>query len=188
MPKESTFKNMAVCLTVVCLVCSAVLAGIYVMTRDAIAAADAAKTDSAIALVVPSFDNKPSEDVIRMPFGAGDTANVYVAMKAGETVGYAIEVSAIGFGGEIRMMVGIDSSGNVYNTSVISHAETPGLGSKMTEEAYSGQYVGKNPSENNFNVTKDGGEIVAITASTITSRAYSEAVKTAFSIYESIGK
>ena len=72
--------------------------------------------------------------------------------------------------------------GTVYNTSVFSHAETPGLGAKCTEPQFHDQFAGWNPGEKTLAVRKDGGDVDAITASTITSRAYTLAVANAVKV------
>lgn len=186
MAKESTFVNMAVCLGAVCLFCSALLGGVYIMTKDAIDQAALDKTNNAIALVTPEFDNVPSNDIMKVAVD-GDSVKVYPAMKGGEIVGYAIETSTSkGFSGTIKLMVGFDTEGNIVNTSVISHSETPGLGAKMTEPAFSDQFCGKNPAEFRLQVKKNGGDVDAITASTITSVAFCDAVEKAYRVFGQI--
>ena len=93
-------------------------------------------------------------------------------------------LSPNGFGGGIDMMTGVDNDGNVTGIAVISHAETSGLGSKATDPEWQAQFAGKNGS---VTVEKDGGEIVAITGSTITSRAICDGVNTAFTVVGSLG-
>jgi electron transport complex protein RnfG len=84
-------------------------------------------------------------------------------------------------------MVGLTPDGKVYNTSVLSHSETPGLGAKCTEdEHFMTQFKGFDPSQKILTVKKDGGDVDAITASTITSRAYSLAVKNAVDAFKTI--
>ena len=84
-------------------------------------------------------------------------------------------------------MVGITPDGTVYNTSFLSHAETPGLGAKCTsDEHFYSQFKGFNPAEKILSVKKDAGDIDAITASTITSRAYTLAVKNAVEAFKTI--
>jgi electron transport complex protein RnfG len=83
-------------------------------------------------------------------------------------------------------MVGLDSSGAILNIQVLQHAETPGLGSKMTLPAFVKQFLGKNPQDKPLKVKKDGGDVDAISGATITSRAYSEAVQLASDTYKSL--
>ncbi len=183
MAMESSFKNMVACLLVICLVCSALLAGVYAITAEPIAQAAIAKTNAAIAEVVPSFDGEPVSGEVEVN---GKSYSYYSVSKDGKVIAYAINASSVGFGGSLNLMVGITAERIVYNTSVLSQSETPGLGAKCTEESFAGQFAGFNPAEKNLAVKKDGGDIDAITASTITSRAYIEAVKNALAAYDAI--
>ena len=180
MAAKSTFGNMVLALGIICLVCSALLGTVYAVTKAPIEASQLQKVNAAIAAVTPAFDNVPSEDVRSVEGG-----EIYTATNGGETVGYAVKVSTGGFGGPLTVMVGFTPDGTVYNTSVVSHAETPGLGAKIVDEAIAPreQVKGKNPAESNLTVRKDGGEIDAITASTITSRAFLKAVDQAYKVF-----
>lgn len=181
MAKESTFGNMVLSLSLICLVCAALLGLVYSVTKAPIAASELAKVNNAIAAVTPEFDNVPSEDMTVV-----DGSDVYVAKKGDDTVGYAIKVQTSGFGGPLQMMVGFTPEGTIYNTSIISLAETPGLGAKITDENSQPrkQVKDKNPETTNLTVSKDGGDIDAITASTITSRAFLKGVAAAYDIFK----
>jgi len=181
MAKQSTFGNMVLVLAGICLVCSALLGTVYAVTKAPIEASELAKVNAAIAAVTPTFDNVPSEEVQKVEGG-----EIYTSRMGDEVVGYAIKVSTSGFGGILQMMVGFTPDGTIYNTSVISHAETPGLGAKIVDEncAPRAQVKGKNPATNNIAVTKDNGEIDAITASTITSRAFLKGVNAAYEVFK----
>ena len=182
MAKKFTFGNMVLVLSGICLVCSALLGTVYAVTKAPIEASELAKVNAAISAVTPAFDNIPSEDVRTLD----DGAQIYTSRMGGEIVGYAIKVSTSGFGGPLTIMVGFTPDGTVYNTSVISHSETPGLGAKLVDESCAPrvQVKGKNPSVNKISVTKDGGEIDAITASTITSRAFLKGVNAAYEVFK----
>lgn len=185
MAKESSLKNMALTLTVICLLSSAILGGVYIMTKSPIESAQVAKTNNAISKVVPQFDNNPSSEVFTVEVG-GKSYEVYPAKKGGEIVGYAVSsYTSAGFGGRINLMVGFSSDSTIYGTSVISHSETPGLGDKMVEgkSNFSLQFKGKNPSDFKLSVKKDGGDVDAITASTISSRAFCDALNAAWSVF-----
>ena len=176
MAAVSTLKNMVLVLGLTCLLCSAVLGGAYALTKEPIDAAAVAKTNKAVGAVLPAFDETSYESVDV----DGRTYHYYRAVKGGETVGYAVESSVVGFGGPLSLMVGVTPDGVVHNTAVLSHAETPGLGAKCTtDERFMAQWEGFDPSAKILSVKKDGGDVDAITASTITSRAYTEAVKNA---------
>ncbi|MBO6068017.1 MAG: RnfABCDGE type electron transport complex subunit G [Bacteroidales bacterium] len=180
---------MVLALGCICLVCSALLGLVNHVTAEPIAAANLAKTNSAIAAVVPEFDNVPSEEVMTVEVD-GKQYNVFPATYQGKVMGYAVEVMPTGFGGVIDMLVGFDAeTGIIYNTSVISHSETPGLGAKITETGagnFRSQFDGMNPATTKFLVKQDGGDIDAITASTITSRAFTSGVAEAYKVYLTI--
>ncbi|OPZ27451.1 MAG: Electron transport complex protein RnfG [Bacteroidetes bacterium ADurb.BinA174] len=182
---------MFLSLFIISLVVAVLLAQVNKMTAKPIAAAKALKLENAIKEVVPEFDNNPVEEAYKMPVAEGDSLLVYPAKKGDEVVGFAVNTySNNGFSGNIQLMVGFDMEDKVVNYAVLSHAETPGLGSKMNEwfrdTNKPGQVViGRNLSEGNLSVSKDGGQIDAITASTITSRAFLEAVNKAYAVYKS---
>jgi electron transport complex protein RnfG len=185
MAVKSSFKNMTICLFAICLVCSALLAGVYALTADPIAAAAAAKNEAAIKEVLPSAAVAIEEE--RTVEMEGQTYAYNLAYdEQGNTVGCAINVTTLGFGGPIVIKVGFDVEGNIWNTKVLSQAETPGLGAKCTESAFSDQFKGFNPSEKKLAVKKDGGDVDAITASTITSRAYTNGLTTAVNVFWTI--
>ena len=191
---KSSLRNMVVVLTLVCLGASAAVAVVYAVTKDPIAAAVADKTNKAIEEVVPSFDNNPSEETMMVVAdlqNPAETNKVYVARKGGEIVGYAIEsTTKKGFGGPFTIMVGFTPDGKVYNTSVLSHSETPGLGAKITDKGshFITQWKDKNLTDGSVNLTvkKDGGDIDAITASTISSRAFCNAMEIAANVFNNI--
>lgn len=182
---ESSLKNMILTLLVITGVSATAVGLVYGITKAPIAAADAAKQKNAIVAVVPKFDNDPNTDAVTEVVD-GMNVKIYTARMGSETVGYAIETfSKNGFGGVIKLMVGLLPDGTINNISVLSHAETPGLGDKIEPKKsnFGAQYSGKNPQIFNLKVRKDGGDVDAITASTITSRAYSDAVQRAYDVF-----
>ena len=183
MAVQSSFKNMTLCLFAVCIVSSALLAGVYAITKEPIDAANHAKTNNAIAQVVPEFEGDPVADTIEV---AGVKYPYYTVSKAGRPVGYAITSSSVGYGGPVTLMVGITADRVIYNTTVISQSETPGLGAKCVEPEFAGQFKNFDPAAKKLTVKKDGGDIDAITASTITSRAYANAVAAAVAVYDAV--
>jgi electron transport complex protein RnfG len=111
---------------------------------------------------------------------------IYKATKGGEFIGAAVEASSNGFGGALKVLVGFDKEGNIIDYSLLSHAETPGLGSKAADwfkKGAKGDITGKNPGQSPLVVKNDGGDVDAITASTITSRAFLNAVNAAYAAY-----
>lgn len=182
---ESSLKNMLLVLTGVAVVSVALLAWVNEITKEPIAAANAKTLSDAVSAVVPGFDNDPIADK-KMQEVNGVQYAVYPATKGGEFIGAAVETSAMGFGGELKVLVGFDAQGNILDYSLLSHAETPGLGSKAVDwfkKGGKGDISGKNPGTSPLTVSKDGGQIDAITASTITSRAFLNAVNMAYAAY-----
>ena len=183
MAVKSSFKNMALCLTAICLVCSALLAGVYALTAEPIAAAAAAKNEAAIKEVLP--DSAVQIEEVRTVDMDGQKYEYNLAYdEQGNTVGCAINVAPVGFGGPIVIKVGFDVNGVIWNTKVLSQAETPGLGAKCTESAFAEQFKGFDPSQKKLTVKKDGGDVDALTAATISSRAYAEAVARAYAVFK----
>ena len=183
---ESTFINMTLTLVVVTLVAAGLLGTVFALTKEPIRLAELAKKNEAIANVVPGFDNEPSQEVERL-FLDGDSIFLYTARKGEEVLGTAVETfTNKGFSGNFKLMVGIDPDGSIIKIAVIKHAETPGLGDKMEQDKsdFHIQFMGKDPTSFNIAVTKDRGDVDAITASTITSRAYCDAVIRAYEAFK----
>ena len=182
---ESSLMNMVLVLTGVTVIAGAVLGYVNELTKGPIAEANATALSDAIALVVPGFDNNPAEAPETIELN-GATYKIYKATKGGEFIGAAVESSANGFGGALNVLVGFDKEGNIIDYSLLSHAETPGLGSKAADwfkKDQKGDITGKNPGKGALVVKNDGGEVDAITASTITSRAFLNAVNNAYAAY-----
>ncbi len=187
--RESTFLNMFLALFLVTLIAATALGFVYEFTRDAIEISKMKAQNDAISQILPEFDRLGNP--VKVAEGAGgDTLEFFPAYKNDKFVGVAVKTfSMSGFSGFISIMAGIDNSGNFSGYRVLEHTETPGLGSKMdswfrnTEKP--GQCViGKNPEAYRFEVTKDGGDIDAITASTISSRAFLGALVKAYRVYK----
>lgn len=188
---ESTFKNMFLSLFIICVVVAVLLAQMNKITAKPIAEAKALKLQKAIEEVVPPFDNNPTEESFMIADAtSNDSLVVYPAKKGGILVGFAIKsFSNDGFSGNIQIMVGFDMEHKIVNYSVLQHSETPGLGSKMVDWFKDStkprqSVIGRNMSEGSLSVSKDGGTVDAITASTITSRAFLDAVNRAYSAYK----
>lgn len=186
--RESNFKNMVVTLFLVTGIAAAALGFVYDFTKGPIEEAKAKAQREAIKQVLPEFDQL-GESYKFLSEEGGDSLEFFPAYMGGELVGTAVKTyTKNGFSGFISIMAGIDKNGNFSGYSVLEHAETPGLGSKMdvwfSNPEKPNQYViGKNPETTKFKVSKDGGEIDAITASTITSRAFLEALERAYTTY-----
>jgi len=194
--KESTLLNMVLTLLVVTAVASTALGFVHEFTKGPIAAAREAKRISAIEQALPEFDNNPGSEVKAMAMD-GDSVYLYPGRKDGEWVGTAVQTfSKQGFSGYIWLMVGFLPDGTINNIVVLEHKETPGLGDKMEQEksfdkktgkSWSSQFFGKHPDNFQLKVTKDGGDVDAITASTISSRAFCDAVNRAYQAFKEGG-
>jgi electron transport complex protein RnfG len=186
--RESNFINMVVTLLIVTVIAALALGGVYTLTKEPIALAKKAKLESAIKAVVPEFDQLRTEKV---PVGdGGDSMKMYVALQGDQVVGTAIETFTMkGFSGRVELMVGFLQDGTIENTAVLMHKETPGLGDKMEKKKsdFSVQFNGKNPANYKLKVKKDGGDVDAITAATISSRAFCDAVQRAYEVFEKEG-
>ena len=171
--------RLALTLLVITSLVAAALAGVNALTKDRIAAIQAEKTQKAISQVLEG-------EVSQLTL----TENTGIVQAAYESeYGYAILVAPAGFGGEITMMVGILKDGTVSGISIISHAETAGLGSVAAQnsakgEAFRGQFAGASGS---VAVDKDGGQIDSLTGATISSRAITAGVNAALEFYNTFG-
>lgn len=185
---ESTFRNMALSLTLIALVSSALLGFVNELTREPIALSNLNKKLNAIKQVVPEFTNNPNDEMYMLPTGEGDSLEIYPAKKDDVLVGYAVNTfTSKGFSGNISLMAGFKPDGTIINISVLDHKETPGLGTKMTEPGFKDQFKDKNPSGFELKVKKDGGPVDAITAATISSRAFCDAVQRAYNTLQKGG-
>lgn len=187
---KSSLKNMILVLFVITAVSSSAIGLVFNVTKEPIAATEKQKTMNALSEVLPKFDNQPNEEKVTKEVD-GQQLAIYTARFEGKVVGYAIETfTKNGFNGMIRLIVGFRTDGSIEKISVLSQSETPGLGAKIAEKGskFVAQFCGKNPESFKLFVKKDGGDVDAITASTITSRAFSDAVKRAHDIFKQIDK
>ena len=180
---ESSLKNMVLVLFTITLVSSAAVGGVYMITEEPIAQAKIAAVNDALKQVLPEYEATTSQtiEVNSLPIVA------HTATVADKAVGYAVEsISKNGFGGTVRLMVGFDNNGTILNINVLEQKETPGLGTKMTDEGNSllASFKDKSAADIKMTVKKDGGDIDALTAATISSRAYAEAVAVAYEAFK----
>ncbi|MGL5683558.1 MAG: RnfABCDGE type electron transport complex subunit G [Marinifilaceae bacterium] len=181
---ESNFINMVGVLFVVTLVASAAVGYVNSLTAGPITEARLQKQQEAIRNVIPGeFDNNPSADMWTVETPDGGKLEFFPAKKNGTTIGTAVKsYTNNGFGGQIWVMVGFNPDGTIASYSVLEHKETPGLGSKMDTwftKGNKGDISGKSPGASGLKVSKDGGDVDAITAATITSRAFLDAINRA---------
>jgi electron transport complex protein RnfG len=184
---ESSFKNMVLVLTSITLFAAVALGSVYKLTKEPIEASKKAKQENAIKEVLPPFDRLDEVEVVNIE-GLDDPFYVNKAYLGDEFVGAAVQsYSKSAFSGEIKVMVGFDKDGNIFNYSVLEQKETPGLGTKMVDwfktEKGNQDIRGLNGATNNLTVSKAGGEVDAITAATISSNAFLESVRFAYSAY-----
>lgn len=175
---ESSLTNMAVVLTVISVIAGGVLAYINEITQEPIAAINAKNLQEGIKKVI--LGEQGGELTVEEPVET-DGFVVYKTDK-----GTAVKAVENAFGGPLEVLVGFDAEGNILGYTILSTAETPGLGVKAAtwfQKGQKGDIIGKNPGQKSLSVTKDGGEIDAITASTITSRAFLNAVNKAYSAF-----
>lgn len=177
----STFRNMVLSLTLISLGAAACLGFVYQMTKKPIEISNLNKKLKAIREVVQEFNNNPDAEMYRLPTGEGDSLDIYPAIRDGKITGYAVNTyTKKGFSGYFSLMAGFRSDGTIFNITVLEHRETPGLGSKMNDPGFKDQFKDKNPASFALKVKKDGGDIDAITAATISSRAFCDAVQRAY--------
>ena len=183
---ESSFKNMVLVLTGITCLSGAILGGVNMITTAPIQEAKLAKQLNAIKMVAPAYDNDPLAEKQVITLADGTQATIYPAKMGGQEVGAAVEaITKKGFSGTINVMVGFKKDGSINEYTVLSHAETPGLGSKMQEWFHTKSSVlGLTPGTSAFKLSKEGGKVDAITAATISSRAFLDAVTNAYNAYK----
>ena len=179
---ESTLKNMVLSLTLISMVMSAALTFVYLKTKGPIEDAARQKEINAIKMVSPDFDNDPLPDARLV-----DGVTIYPVKKQNEPAGFAVKTfSEKGFSGHIELMAGFNTDGTINAITVLQHKETPGLGTKMAEPKFLNQFFGKDPENFALKVKKDGGQVDAITAATISSRAFCDALQRAHNALGSV--
>ena len=187
---ESSLTNMVLVLTGVAVIMGGILAFVNHLTEGPInaqkekALADGIKTVMCVDdLTVAKTDEVRQNDAK----GKEMLFKIYQVKDAqGQDLGAAVESTTGGFGGDLKVLVGFDPEGNILGYTLLEHAETPGLGAKADkwfQKGEKGDIIGKDPAEP-LTVSKDGGQVDAITASTITSRAFLLAVNNAYKAYK----
>jgi len=179
---ESTLKNMVLSLTLISMVMSAALTFVYLKTKGPIEDAARQKEINAIKMVSPDFPNDPLPEARTV-----DGMTIYPVKKKNEPAGYAVKTfSEKGFSGHIELMAGFNADGTINSITVLQHKETPGLGTKMAEPKFIDQFFGKDPEDFTLKVKKDGGQVDAITAATISSRAFCDALQRTSNALETV--
>ncbi len=183
--KESTFLGMLLSLLIITLISGFSLGFANDLTIEPKAKAKLEKKINALKLVLPTFDNNPVENMkLVKSEKVSDSIEVYPAYLKNQFVGAAIIGSTDkGFSGLVKIMIGFNPSGTIENVVILEQKETPGLGTKMTEDKFLKQFKGVNISTFKLKVKKDGGDVDALTGATISSRAFCDATQMAYDAF-----
>ena len=185
---ESTLLNMVVVLVAVAVITSGLLAWVNHVTEEPIRMQDELALANGIKEVMGTDQlTVTSDEEVKKEFDGKELVFVVhkTADKQGKFLGAAVESTTMGFGGELKVLVGFDADGKVLGYTILQASETPGLGAKADKWFQAdgkGSIIGKTAAQA-LTVNKDGGDIDAITASTITSRAFLKAVNQAYAVY-----
>lgn len=201
---KSSFKNMVLALTIISLVAAGLLAFVNNVTKDTV---EAITMENQAAGIKAVLSLEPNENIV-CKADTTDNGKIifHVSRSDGTPAGIAVQsADGQGFGGEIKVLVGFADNGDIKGYQVMQHSETPGLGARANEwfrtsasaeiktagsfskvffgnpdPAGNHNIIGMNPGNSKMIVSKDGGDVDAITASTITSRAFLRAVQNAY--------
>lgn len=187
---KSSLTNMVLVLVGVAVVIGAVLAWVNNITEKPIAEKAQQTLAAGIKEVMNSTDIKVEDpDTVKMEIQGKESVftihNVYTT--DGAYIGSAVESTTMGFGGDLKVLVGFNAEGTILGYTILQASETPGLGAKADkwfQKDGKGNIIGKSVANGELKVNKDGGDVDAITASTITSRAFLKAVNQAYSAYQ----
>jgi H+/Na+-translocating ferredoxin:NAD+ oxidoreductase subunit G len=161
-------------LVLITVIAGACLSFVYISTAERIAEVRRMELQAAIKKVLPFLQESYEEIEMNLD---GKKIPVYIVEENGALRGAAIRmVTSQGYGGDIVFLMGVDVAGEITGFYLLEHKETPGLGTKAASEKFWGQFIGKSASNFSFKVKKDKGDVEAITAATITSRAITHAM------------
>ena len=186
MAKKDSFVNMVVTLFVITAIPAVLLGFVYKFTKEPIEQAKKLKLSNSINLVVPGASTAEIKEFNVMPETGKDSLTFFEVVSNNEIIGTAVQTySDNAFGGRIVVMVGLKPDGTIIDNDVLEHSETPGLGDKASKSKsnWNSQFNDKNPKVFNINLKKDGGEVDAITAATISSLAYVDALQRAYEAF-----
>jgi len=172
----------AAALFVITLVAAIFLAFVYDITKEPIASQRQNVRDIAMREISPAASNF---EPLEFPGQFKDKiTSLYFGINDGETVGYIIGVSPRGYSGKIDMLIGIDTDGVITGVKIVQHTETPGLGARVTNEEFIGQYTGRSGFLSIVKIPSEENEIQAITAATITGNAVTQGVNDALEFFK----
>lgn len=186
---KSSLSNMLLVLVGFAVLIGALLALVNHLTEGPIAEKADKTLRNGIQTVMQAQEIKVDKpDTVRQMKNGKQTAFVVhrVTDVTGKDLGAAVESTVMGFGGDLKVLVGFDSDGRILGYTILQTSETPGLGMKADkwfQKDGKGNVIGKCPADGELAVNKDGGDVDAITASTITSRAFLKAVNQAYAAY-----
>lgn len=186
---ESSLTNMIITLVGFCLIMGALLAWVNHITEGPISQkAEKTLADGITAVMGAKDLTVTSNDTVKQTINDKEVAFVVhkTADKSGKFLGAAVESTTQGFGGDLKVLVGFDAEGSIKGYTILATAETPGLGAKADkwfQKDGKGCVIGLSPAKGDLTVKKDGGQVDAITASTITSRAFLKAINQAYAAY-----
>jgi len=169
--------RLIIVLTAICLVATMALARVYDITKGPIAEQERLRTVNAIKAVLPAFNNDIDQDAKEIIVGKDkrDEAPVGVAFQV---------IAPDGYAGDISLLMGVTPDGKITGIEIISQKETPGLGNKILQEGWRGEFKGRSLEDGSkLAVKKDGGEINQFSGATISPRAVVSAVKRGLEIY-----
>lgn len=173
-----------------CLGFGIVLAATDFATKEDIATRALEDKLNSLSQVIPSsiHDNNLVQDSIPMKDRSGKEITIYRATKGGKVTGLAYEIFGVGYAGQMKLMMGIDTEGKILGARVIAHKETPGLGDKMEVKKgdwilrFDGLSLGTPPAEK-WKVKKDGGIFDQFTGATITPRGVVDAIRSGLELF-----
>lgn len=189
---KSSLTNMVLVLVGVSLIIGGLLAYINHLTEGPIAEKAEKTLAAGIKNVMGTNDLQVAEPVNVTDTIDGKPVSFTIHAttdKSGKNLGAAVESVTGGFGGDLKVLVGFNPEGQILGYTILQHAETPGLGAKAGDwfqKGGKGNIIGKNPADGDLHVSKDdktGNAVDAITASTITSRAFLKAINQAYAVY-----
>ncbi len=184
--KTTSLTRLIFVMLVVACGSAALLGFVYEITKAPIQKANDDKELAAISgVILEEFNNNPFKERTLIPGKHNQgQLTLYPARKDGKIKAVAIKTSSDkAFGGKIELIVGFFLDGTISGYQIISSKETPGLGSKVSDAKFSEQFIGIRPKKKTFKVKQDGGEIDAVTAATISSRAVIDAIQKAYDAY-----
>ena len=183
------FPRLLIALTLIAAIAGGILAAVEKVTREPIAEQRRLQMLRALSAVLPDFDNSPDADTLTITTGSDrqgrhiDTV-FYRGRKGEQLTGTAFQVVAPdGYSGNIAVMVGIRPDHSIHAIEILTHGETPGLGSKISEPWYKALFVDKTLKGSDWRVKKDGGDFDQLTGATISARAVVGAVRTGLELY-----